>query len=216
MGQLGLLQRPAPIYRSPSPYSRRLVDAQAGTYLAIQDNREGWLGVLMADGSTGWLRSDAVQLLDYQVVSTGAAPANPAADAADQFRRTGVPFFTGDGSALLAIAYRYLGVPYVWGGNTARGIDCSGFVKKVFAACGYELPRLGSDQMAYGVPVPPDQLEPGDRLYFGRKRDGSGVTHTGIYVGAGYFIHSSSSRRGVAVSSLSEPLYRRIYVCARR
>jgi cell wall-associated NlpC family hydrolase len=70
--------------------------------------------------------------------------------------------------------------------------------------------------MAYGVPVPVEQLQSGDRLYFGRRTDRVGVTHTGLYIGNGYFIHASSGRHGVAISQLSEPLFRRIYVCARR
>ncbi len=113
-------------------------------------------------------------------------------------------------------AYKYLGVPYVWGGNTYGGIDCSGFVKNVYGALGFPLPRLGSDQMAYGVPVPVDQLQPGDRLYFTPRTERLGVHHTGFYVGNGYFIHASSGKHQVTVSHLSESYYRKNFVCARR
>lgn len=218
MGQLGMLTNQTPIYRATGS-GTVLATAQPGTYLAIRAERGAWYGVLMADGSLGWMRKSGVRLMDYEVVSAGVstAPYVPAgSDEGDIYPRSGAPFFNGDAQPLLTEAYRYLGVPYVWGGNTARGIDCSGFIRNVFGACGYGLPRLGSDQMAYGVPVPADQLQAGDRLYFGRRTERVGVTHTGLYIGNGYFIHASSSRHGVAVSRLDEAMFRRIYVCARR
>jgi cell wall-associated NlpC family hydrolase len=223
VGRLGQLMSNTGIFRQRSFSSALLTHAATGTYLAIQQEVDGWDGVLMADGSTGWLPTRAVQKLDYEVEATGAYHAVAAtgslpgySEADDIYPRTSQPYFTGDAQALLKEAYKYLGVPYVWGGNTFHGLDCSGFIKNVFGACGYNLPRLGSDQMAYGVPVPVDQLQAGDRLYFGKRTDRVGVTHTGLYIGNGYFIHSSSSRHGVAISHLSEPLFRRIYVCARR
>jgi cell wall-associated NlpC family hydrolase len=222
MGRLGQVTVNTAIYRQRNLATVPLARAAVGTYLAIQREEGAWDGVLMADGSTGWIPAQAVRELDYEVESTGAAtPASSGglpgySESGDIYPRSSQPYFTGDPQALLREAYRYLGVPYVWGGNTFRGLDCSGFIKNVFAANGYKLPRLGSDQMAYGVPVPVDQLQAGDRLYFGRRTDRVGVTHTGLYIGNGYFIHASSSRHGVAISHLSEPLFRRIYVCARR
>jgi N-acetylmuramoyl-L-alanine amidase len=214
VGRLGQLDRLTRIYRTPSSSSMLLTTAPVGTYVAIQRDSGNWLGVLMADGSMGWLRSDHVQLLDYQVVSNGSAPMPTGGS--DVFPSSSVPLLTTDPQAILNEAYKYMGVRYVWGGNGFGGIDCSGFVKNVFAASGYRLPRTATEQMAYGVAVPSDQLQAGDRLYFGHKKDGSGVTHTGIYIGNGYFIHSSSSRKGVAVSRLDEAMFARIYVCARR
>ena len=222
IGRLGELTTSSFIYRQRSQNSAFLTRVAMGTYVAIQQEVDQWDGILMADGSTGWLPAQVVHKLDYEVEATGAYRAMPAgslpgySEAADIYPRSSQPFFTGDAQALLKEAYRYLGVPYVWGGNTFHGLDCSGFIKNVFGSCGYTLPRLGSDQMAYGVPVPVDQLQAGDRLYFGRRTDRVGVTHTGLYIGNGYFIHSSSSRHGVAISHLSESLFRRIYVCARR
>lgn len=222
VGRLGQLAHATPIHRTRSAHSPTLTTAPAGTYLAIQEESDGWCGVLMADGSMGWLPGSAVQVLDYQVVSAGTVPSGAdswlpgGGDGGDVYPRTSIPFFTGDPQMLLNEAYRYLGVPYVWGGNTSNGIDCSGLVKRVYAACGFNLPRLGSDQMAYGIPVSPDQLQPGDRLYFFRRTERLGVKHTGIYIGNGYFIHASTNRHGVAISRLSEPNYNRAFVCARR
>lgn len=222
VGRLGVMERQAVIYRTRSESGRKLINAPSGTYVAVQEERDGWTGVLMADGSMGWTRQDNVQVLDYEVVSSGNSwvPMSSGGTAADGSRdiypRSNTVYFSGDSRALIQEAYKYLGVKYVWGGNGMSGIDCSGLVKNVFGSQGFVLPRLGSDQMAYGIAVTRDQLLPGDRLYFGRRKDRLGVTHTGLYIGDGYFIHASSSRKGVAISHLNEPMWARMLECARR
>ena len=210
VGRLGQLDSQAPIYRSRYSHTNRLTTAPAGTYLAIQQEEGGWYAVLMADGSTGWVSKQGVHLLDYQVIANGGS-LTPTFGDGRIAPRTGAEYFTGDPQALLREAYRYLGVPYVWGGNTVGGIDCSGFVKNVFATNGYALPRTAAEQSKLGLPVTLDQLQAGDRLYFGRS---GRVTHTGLYIGDGYFIHSSAGQHGVAVSRLTE--YLRIFMSARR
>jgi hypothetical protein len=219
VGRLGQVSRTISIYRSQSTRSPRLSTAAAGTYLAIQTESGNWYGILMSDGSLGWLHRQSVQLLDYQVMSNGALP---------QFQSSGLPgdytdglpssksvYFRGDPQALFREANKYLGIPYHFGGNGTTGIDCSAFVMDVFQACGYPLPRHSSDQTAYGAAVPKDRLQPGDRLYFGNAATRN-ITHTGLYLGNGYFIHASSNSRAVAISQLGEPLYDRMYICARR
>ncbi|MCX6379573.1 MAG: C40 family peptidase [Armatimonadetes bacterium] len=218
VGTLGLLIQDAPIYRGRGTSTRLLSRSKSGTYLALQVSEGDWFGVLMADSSIGWVSKDCIRTLDYNVVSTQANPAlnmnniGGGAETADVYPFSAEPYFRGDAQLLLQEAYKYLGVRYQWGGNTYDGIDCSGFLKKVFATQGYHMPRVSGDQIANGVPVSPDQLQAGDRLYFGRRR----ITHTGLYIGDGRFIHASSSNHGVAVSSLSEAFYARIYVGARR
>lgn len=221
VGRLGQISGRTAILRRRRADAAPLVMVADGTYVAIEAEQENWYGVLMADGSIGWIPARSIRLLDYEVVSDGqdrlpASGGSMPVGLEDIYPRSSNPYFTGDAQRLLTEAYRYLGVPYVWGGNTMQGIDCSGFVKRVFDACGYPLPRLGSDQMAYGVPVPADQLQPGDRIYFEKRTERVGVKHTGLYVGNGYFIHASSSRHGVAINSLTEPMWRRLFVCARR
>lgn len=218
VGTLGLLIQDAPIYRGRGGSSRTLSRCKSGTYLALQVSEGDWFGVLMADNSIGWVSKDSIRTMDYQVVSTQTNPAlnvssiGGGADTADVYSFSAEPYFHGDAQLLLQEAYKYLGVRYQWGGNTFGGIDCSGFMKKVFATQGYNLPRVSGDQIAYGTPVSLDQLQAGDRLYFGRRR----ITHTGLYIGNGYFIHASSSNHSVAVSRMDEQLYARIYVGARR
>ncbi len=211
VGRLGEIQQRSSIYRSQRA-SGRLATVEPGTYIAIKDDAARCYGVLMADGTTGWISKSYVKLLDYQVVSNGAAPLPDLGDGSMQ-PRTGAEFFSADPQALLREAYKYMGVPYQWGGNTEAGIDCSGFMKKIFFACGYSLPRTAAEQTALGMPVSTDQLQCGDRLYFGH---GSRITHTGLYIGNGYFIHSSAGEHGVAISRLTDQTYMKIFVCARR
>jgi len=211
VGRLGELANGASIFRTRSTHSAKLTTAPTGTYVAIEDEAGEWYGVLMADNSVGWLPKSEVKLLEYQVMASGA-PTIPSFDGTDTWSHTPGAYFQGDAQRLIHEAYRYLGVPYHWGGNTVSGIDCSGFMKNVFAANGFPLPRTAAEQVAVGMPITPDQLQPGDRIYFGHPT----ISHTGLYLGNGYFIHASSAHHQVAISQLSESLYTRLYSCARR
>lgn len=100
---------------------------------------------------------------------------------------------------VVAIALQYLGVPYVWGGaSPSTGFDCSGFTMYVYAQVGVSLPHHAASQYALGVPVPRDQLAPGDLVFF------SGLGHMGLYIGGGQFIHAPQTGDVVKISSLSE------------
>jgi cell wall-associated NlpC family hydrolase len=108
-------------------------------------------------------------------------------------------------------AMRFLGVPYVFGGTTASGFDCSGFVQHVFALLGIALPRTADAQYDAGHPAVGGP-RPGDLVFFDTY---GGVSHVGIYLGRGQFVHASSSR-GVMVSHLSESYWASRYVGAKR
>jgi len=114
---------------------------------------------------------------------------------------------------IIATAKRYIGVPYVWGGATPSGFDCSGFVQYVFKAHGIMLPRTSKDQYRVGTYVSKANLKPGDLVFF--NTSGSGVSHLGIYIGNNQFIHASSSK-GVMISSLSNSYWSARYLGARR
>jgi len=98
---------------------------------------------------------------------------------------------------VVGIAMQYLGTPYVWGGASPGGFDCSGFVMYVYAQMGVSLPHSSYAQYGYGSPVSRDQLEPGDLVFF------DGLGHVGIYVGGGSFIHAPHTGDVVKISSLS-------------
>jgi peptidoglycan DL-endopeptidase CwlO len=108
-------------------------------------------------------------------------------------------------------ALRFLGSPYVFGGTTASGFDCSGFVQHVFAMLGIGLPRTADAQYDVGRPAVGGP-RPGDLVFFDTY---GGVSHVGIYLGRGQFVHASSSH-GVMVSRLSESYWASRYVGAKR
>lgn len=104
------------------------------------------------------------------------------------------------GDSMVTLALTQLGMPYVLGGTTPRrGFDCSGLVRWVYLQMHMTLPRTADRQALTGVAVPRDALRPGDLLAFG---DGKRVSHIGIYVGHGKFVHASSVAGRVVVSPL--------------
>lgn len=112
-------------------------------------------------------------------------------------------------TGVVAIAMRYLGVPYVWGGSSPSGFDCSGFVAYVYAQVGVSLPHYTGAQWGVGVPVARSDLQPGDLVFF------DGLGHVGIFIGGNEFIHAPHTGTVVQVSSLSG-WYADTYVGARR
>ena len=124
------------------------------------------------------------------------------------------PAPSSDGSSIVSVAKNYLGVPYVWGGTSPSGFDCSGFTQYVFRQCGYSINRTADAQYSNGSYVSYDNLSAGDLVFFCNTYSASGITHVGIYIGGGQFIHSASG--GVKISSLSESYYSSRYYGARR
>ena len=110
-------------------------------------------------------------------------------------------------------SYRWLGVPYAYGGNGRSGVDCSGLVARVYTKVGVRLPRSAREMYGVGRKIDRSQLVPGDLVFF-RNTAGSGITHVGIYVGNQHFVHAST-RKGVISSGLKEEYYARHYAGAR-
>jgi peptidoglycan DL-endopeptidase CwlO len=106
---------------------------------------------------------------------------------------------------VVGIAMRYLGTPYVWGGASPSGFDCSGFTMYVYAQVGVSLPHSSYAQYGMGVPVSQSDLQPGDLVFF------YGLGHVGIYIGGGQYIHAPHTGDVVKISSLGAG-----YVGARR
>ncbi len=187
-----------------------------GQNLAITGQTATQYAVMMIDRSTGFVPKSAVQLLDLQVLNSGAAP-----DPSSPVNSTAsAP--TGDagpiGLRLVRSAYNYLGVPYLFGGETRDGIDCSAFVRAVYSENGISLPRVSRDQVNVGYEVPKtdvSQWVAGDRMYFACHHPD--IDHTGMYIGDGYFIHASAGHdHSVAIDRVDNEDYYSHLVAVRR
>jgi cell wall-associated NlpC family hydrolase len=137
---------------------------------------------------------------DLSATSTSSPPSAPSDLPAPPPSRYG---------GVVGIAMQYLGVPYVYGGASPSGFDCSGLIMYVFAQIGVSLPHNAAAQYGYGTPVDRSQLQPGDLVFF------NGLGHAGIYIGGGNFIHAPHTGDVVKISSISG-WYASTWVGARR
>ena len=120
---------------------------------------------------------------------------------------------TSLGTQIANYGMSFVGYPYVYGGTSPSGFDCSGFVQYIYRQFGYSINRTATAQLANGYYVSYDSLIPGDLVFFG---SGSSASHVGMYIGGGEFVHAANSRSGVKISSLSESWYAARYIGARR
>jgi murein DD-endopeptidase len=131
-----------------------------------------------------------------------AAPSRPVPDVPDI------------GADAVRVALDMVGTPYVWGGNTPRGFDCSGLVQYSYTLAGLELPRVTIKQRSASRAVSRKQLRPGDLLFF--HIEGKRYSHIGIYIGDGQFVHAPRTGKFVTTASLSNPYWRKFFGGARR
>lgn len=112
-------------------------------------------------------------------------------------------------------AERFVGIPYRWGGNNVvEGMDCSGFVRAVYNLCGVNIPRTSTEQFRVGENVGRDDLMDGDLVFFGASANE--ISHVGIYVGHGRFVHAPRRGDDIKVSSLDDAYFAKKFVGARR
>jgi cell wall-associated NlpC family hydrolase len=179
--------------------------------LAVKRQVEAGLQSLQA--RKAHISADIQRLIDAQQRARDAAAAAAAASATSSSSSTGstnipVPPSSTLGGQAVAIAMQYLGTPYVWGGASPSGFDCSGLTMYVYAQLGVSLPHNAAAQYGMGTPVPESSLEPGDLVFF------YGLGHVGMYVGGGSFIHAPHTGDVVKISSMAD--YQSAYVGARR
>ncbi len=120
----------------------------------------------------------------------------------------------GGGAAVVTLAMKYIGVPYVWGGTSPKGWDCSGFTQWVFGQFGVPLYRTAAMQYTEGLKVSKSSLRPGDLVFFSTYA--AGASHVGIYIGNGQMVNAASSRRGTVVDNINDSYWSYRYLGARR
>lgn len=111
-------------------------------------------------------------------------------------------------------ALSYMGTPYRYGGSTPRGFDCSGLTMYVYKRIGVSLPRSAVSQYRSGRRIAFANSRPGDLVFFAI--DGRRVSHVGLYIGEGAFIHAPSTGKGVRIDEISSPYWRARFVCIER
>jgi len=182
------------VYREPdvtkhAPLLRLPWEAQLEAVPDAAGNNERWLQIRLVDGKTGWVQHGDV-VLNPQPVSIAES---------------------------LQLARRFLGITYTWGGVSSFGFDCSGFTQMLVRQRGIEMPRDADVQAAWSgvVSVERKDLQPGDLLFFGASP--KKITHTGMYIGGGEFIHDTThGKPGVQISRLDDEPWTHLLVAARR
>jgi len=164
-------------------YSRPVCDIVAGSKIKFLSKNKGWIKVELADNRIGYVKSGEVVDYEKWQRTTKATPED-----------------------IIKTAFKFKGVPYLWGGTSSKMLDCSGFVRTVFMLNNIMLPRDASQQVLIGkeIPIIEDfkELQPADLLFFGfydSVRHKERITHVGIYIGDCKFIHESGM---VKVNSL--------------
>lgn len=174
------------------PKAQAPLGARLEVLKPAEDPQKRWITVRLPSGETAYVQSGDVRLAD-------AAAPRPRGSEAD----------------LVATARRFTGVPYLWGGMSAHGVDCSGLTSRVYALNGVVLRRDADMQFddPRARPVERALLRPGDLVFFGEKR----ITHVGIYAGDGRFINATTrTRPDVHEESLDDPYWASLYRGARR
>ena len=192
--------------------------------------KDGWYRIIFND-KIGYVRSDFLELTETPYEnkssakspkfyrggkSTGTEPSVDALKGGNTSSGTGSEVTgTVTGDQIAAKAKQYLGVPYKWGGTDPSGFDCSGFVYYVLRSLGISVSRTQTTMYSQGTPVSKSNLKPGDVVFF-QNTYKEGLSHVGIYVGDGQFIHSPHSGKVVSYADLNSDYYTSHYYGAVR
>lgn len=227
----------------PSTRYSVLAVGNTGDKAYIIGLNEGWFKVIFGS-SICYIRSDFLELteipyenvdsankprffkggksngtkVDPSLISgtgSGTGAAQPEKDQGSNPTPSGGTVSLAEGQRIADTAKKYLGTRYIMGGASPSGFDCSGLVYYVLKTLGYSTYRTPADQFKQGVYVSKDNLQPGDLVFF-QNTGGVGITHVGIYVGEGKFIHSPNSRSVVSFADLNTGYWGQHYYGARR
>lgn len=175
-----------------------------GDKLPIQAHSNGWYKVSFGN-VIGWVSGEYVKVISESEANT------------PKVRETPLISSNYSGEDIVNKSLEYLGVPYVWGGFTPVGFDCSGLVQYVYRQLGIELERTTFYQVHQGVTVSRDELKPGDLLFFTTDDDNpSSISHVGIYKGNDLFVQAPKAGDVVRVSNLNSAYYSNRYYIAKR
>lgn len=183
----------------PDAASTRLATLNQGDTAYIIGFNCGWYKV-QYEGQTGYIRSDLMALTEAPKTNSQAVVGK-------------APVVVTVGDQAVNLAYDYLGVPYVWGGTSPKGFDCSGFTQYVYKQLGITLNRTAAQQLKNGTSV--TNLQTGDLVFFTNTyATSAAASHVGIYIGNNQFIHAANG--GVKITSLDHEYYAPRYIGARR
>ncbi|MGN1060038.1 MAG: NlpC/P60 family protein [Clostridia bacterium] len=171
-----------------------LSTVNSGVTMDVYERIGNWFKIGIGDGQCAYISADYVSVRPQDVASRGS--------------------YSG-GSRVVQVAKQYLGTPYVYGGSSPSGFDCSGFTSFVYRQLGYSINRVANDQLANGVPVSKNELQPGDLVMF-KHAGSSQVHHVGIYAGDGMMIHAPQTGDVVKYTSITTGYYNNVYYAARR
>lgn len=192
------------------------------------DYEEGYVINTALDLTGEWIDKDTVSNRQQEVAKAKAEAERAAAEAKAEAERaeaaakaknsraaseSSAPASSSKGQSIVNTAKKYLGVPYVWGGTSPRGFDCSGLVQYVCKQNGISLSRTAAEQSKNGKYVSRENLQPGDLVFFA---SGSRISHVGIYIGNGNMIHSPQTGDVVKISSINTSYRQRTYAGACR
>ncbi len=169
------------VYETPSCKSDTVCDLVGGDVMRLVVRKGSWTQVLLPSGAKGWVKSAHIRPhAGFRSIAKGEGNAESISDAQME--------------DIINTAFKLKGVPYLWGGMTPKGVDCSGLVRWSCLMNGILLPRNASQMVHCGDEVSLDSMQRGDLVFFGTPaKDGKPqrVTHVGIYIGGGRIIHSS-------------------------
>jgi len=209
----------------PNTTAKPLTKVTKDRVASVIDRTGDWYKIKFEGGTVGWVRQDMLKAVSAQEASKllalakkGSASTKVAAKSKSTSAKPPVKvaaLSSRVSGSLIETAKSNLGIRYRWGGTSRGGFDCSGFVSWVYAKHGVKLPRTSIQQSTHGAAVPKSSLATGDLVFFKTTRSNR-VSHVGIYIGGGKFIHASSGTGSVTISSLNDGYYSKRYAGARR